>query len=322
MTLLLSIINDDYSILISDRRISSGSKVVDDQYNKMCILCCDDARVSLAFTGIATSGSFDTSEFIMEALREVGEGNDKLLNMIEELRSRIGLELKRRSLSIYPLIILVSGYRYDSSGAESCAYRISNVRPNGLIEAEFLTTEIAKSHGANIIEFAGMTPAIPAGTRASLTEIAQSTSDPRHALRRAVMALQKSAMSKDAVRTIGQFCNSAIISKKVDTSIVSTFHAPKGAYMISGPNCIITKGIYNYGVVMSSQHLMTGPEIRKREICWCGSGKRFKDCHMKKFGSSHALVPTFKRPVTWVTRIEFEAPRLSGKLFQICGAFH
>lgn len=321
MTLLLSIINDVYSILISDRRISSGTTIVDDQYNKMCILCCDDARVSIAFTGIATSGSFDTSKFIMETLEQVEASSDKLSDMLEELRSRIGSALSKLRLSGYPLTILVTGYRYDELGGVPCAFRISNVDSEGRIEKEFFISGIAKSSGGQIIEFAGMTPAIPIGTYASLTEIARLTTDPRHALRRAVMALQKSAASKDAMRTIGQFCNSAIILRQVDTNIVSTFHAPKGAKMISGPNSIITKGLYSYGNSMSSQKLLTGPEIRKREPCWCESGKRFKDCHMKKFGSSYASVPAFKRPMTWVTRIELAAPRLSGKLFQICGAF-
>jgi hypothetical protein len=68
MTLLFSLANNEYSILLADRRISRDGKLVDDEFNKLCILFSDDARLAIAYSGPAISNVGNTSEWLFNAL--------------------------------------------------------------------------------------------------------------------------------------------------------------------------------------------------------------------------------------------------------------
>ena len=116
MTLLVSILNTEFAILLADRRLTSGGNLVDDHYNKLTVLCCHNARVAIAFTGLAQAGTFDTSEWMMSYLNKVGDVDDRFDAIFDGMRIEIESELKRRSLTQHVLTILVSGFEHKEEG--------------------------------------------------------------------------------------------------------------------------------------------------------------------------------------------------------------
>ena len=58
MTLILGLANQQQVILISDRRLSCNGKVVEDESNKAATFNLQDARLAVAFTGLASAGTF------------------------------------------------------------------------------------------------------------------------------------------------------------------------------------------------------------------------------------------------------------------------
>lgn len=321
MTLLVSILNHNFAILVADRRLTSGSKIVDDYYSKLTVLCCHDARVAIAFTGLATANDYDTSEWLMEYLRREGEGDDRFLGLMQGIGQQLEGELHRRKLSQYALTFLVTGFFYRDKGRQPICLKITNVSDSGQVDSSFRMQILSETFESVIVEFEGMVGAVDSQTKANLQKIASTHIDCKHALRKAVLLLQKSATHIKAMKTIGQHCNSAVINAEVDTTIVSTYHVPNAEHEFFGTNSVITKGVYSYAPMMRGAELLAGKELRKRDPCWCGSRLRFKDCHMKKFGGAYAKVPGFPRPMTFLTSCELPEARPSGKLFWIGGGF-
>jgi hypothetical protein len=261
------------------------------------------------------------AKWIMSFLNRFGEVDDSFDSLMRAMRTEIEAELKTLRLIEYPLTILVTGFLHRSNQTEPICLKISNVNVAGEVGTKFEIKTLTNSSDCVVVEFEGMVGAVPSEAMQALQTIAASKIDRRHALRKAVLILQKSAKSVKSLRTIGEHCNSAVIEAAINTTIVATYHVPRADRLVFGPNSFVTKGIYSYGVTVQGEELLTGPEIRKRDPCWCGGGMRFKDCHMKKFGSSYVRVPSFKRPMTFVTSISFDNARPSGSTFCIAGGF-
>lgn len=97
MTLILAFANREIAVLLADRRISSNGRLIDDEYNKLVVLCCHDARVALAFTGLAQMANLDIATWLTNTVGEIdGAGIRTLADVLECLRER--LELLFRSL--------------------------------------------------------------------------------------------------------------------------------------------------------------------------------------------------------------------------------
>lgn len=68
MTLILSLANKDFVIQVSDRRLSSNGRIIDEDSNKSTYLVTDDSRMLFGFTGIAQYKSFVTRRWILDTL--------------------------------------------------------------------------------------------------------------------------------------------------------------------------------------------------------------------------------------------------------------
>lgn len=68
MTLILSVANKDFVAQISDRRLSTNGRVVNEDSNKSGYLITDDSQMLFGFTGIAEYQSFKARRWIMDML--------------------------------------------------------------------------------------------------------------------------------------------------------------------------------------------------------------------------------------------------------------
>ncbi len=320
MTLLIGLANNRHSLLLADRRITSGGALVDDEFNKLCVLFCDDARLAVAFTGIATSSGFNTSDWLLETLGDIGKVSGKVSNILEELSNRLTTKIAGLNLIDKRLSILFTGFVYWGEMPEPRVYVLSNFENSSLPPQRFTLRTIAPNNSV-IVEVAGNTVAFPESATLQLKDLLRRHLDPSSVLRSAVKCLQKTEREKRSRGLIGEQCNSAIILAKQDTPVTSTYHSTVFSTRAYGANVVITNGMTCAGTEILSGGILAGPEIRRRDPCWCASGEKFKNCHLKKFGAVYANSNAFMQPLPWFVRQVFDEPRPSGKAFVVMSGY-
>jgi hypothetical protein len=321
MTLIVSVVTPERTVLLGDRRITAGGQTVDDSYNKVCVYCCEDARVTLAFTGVAAFEGFDTSSWLLRELHALGEaGIDKLFDALELIRRRLGPALRGVGLADQFLQIVVSGYFYDESGPNPFRCVVTNQADSGCSD-EFVIEFLNTNDAASPVHIAGATSAVPSTSIDQLAKLASRKINRASLVRKAVEILQGASAAAPSLGTIGQHCNSVTILSAVNTPILCTYHAPEGTHSAYGPNVVISGGGWFEGPEIMAMTLLAGPSLHKNQRCWCGSGKKFKQCHLKKFGSVYVNLPGFTAPMSWLVNVGFDKPRLSGSEFSVSGHF-
>jgi hypothetical protein len=131
MTLLLALSNERLSLLVADRRVTNNGLVKDEEFNKVVVLFCDDARVALAFTGLASCPGFNTQIWLREALYEIGLARHTIHEILQELENRATLAfstppISKLSTADRRLAILVTGFVYRDGPPSNIVYSLSN----------------------------------------------------------------------------------------------------------------------------------------------------------------------------------------------------
>lgn len=319
MTLLVVIADQKRAILLADRRISVSGKAIDDEFNKVCVLFCDNARVAIAYTSFLTP-YFDTSTWILENLNELSKNSDDYHDLIYGLSDKA--TVKFSSLTAYDnrLTIIIVGFIYDKNGSHPISHVISNCLDSNLPANEFHVFSSEPSDG-KIVAFHGDTTNLPKNLDKTILKLLNSNLSSSDLLRFSYKQILNCTKRSGGRTVIGTQCNSAIISAEVNTTVTTTYHSNFKTYAAFGPNIIITKGGISYGSEIFTSTIIAGPEIRKKDKCWCGSGSFFKDCHMKKFGSWYAKFGGFKKPMYATFWMDFDEPRLSGKTFYVSSGY-
>lgn len=312
MTQLFALANERYSLLLADRRITIDGNPVDDEFNKVCVLFCADARVAIAFTGLATYESFNTSDWLVGTLAEIGDKTEAIAEMLAVLALRARDQFRNLPANERRLAFLVTGFVYWELKARPVAYVLSNFANTRYPTDDFILRAISPIDGS-IVEVAGAIGELSTATESSLRRLLVSKLEPASVLRFAVKQLQNFALDGKSRSVIGTQSNSAIIPATANTTITTTYHSAFHTYTAYGPNVVITRGMRVYGTELFSATVMAGKDIRKRDPCWCGSGQMFKHCHLKKFGSFYIQHSAFKVPMYAVSLIEFNEPRSSGR---------
>jgi len=87
MTFILALANNEYAVQISDRRLTSNGKLVDDESNKCGVIFCLNARMAFGYTGIANWGNFSTQKWLLSALNKAGEPDFTIGEILERLKT-------------------------------------------------------------------------------------------------------------------------------------------------------------------------------------------------------------------------------------------
>jgi hypothetical protein len=320
VTLLFAMANERYCILLADRRITVDGEPTEDEFNKVCVLLCDDARVSITFTGLATCQGFNTSDWLVDTLAEIGRTSGNIVEILTELAIRIRDKLKGMLINDKRLTFLITGFVHWEQEPHPVAYVLSNHANTQCPTDDFTLRSIASTDGA-IVEVAGAISHLPAAAEMSLRRLLTSKQTPPTVLRFAVKQLQNFAIDRKSAGLIGTQSNSAIILAPPNTTITTTYHSAFHSYTAYGSNMVLTKGMRVYGSKIFSDTIMAGKEIRKKDPCWCGSGQKFKNCHLKKFGSFYIQHAMFKRPIYAVSWMDFDEPRPSGRTFCVASGY-
>ncbi|HUT93727.1 MAG TPA: SEC-C domain-containing protein [Thermoguttaceae bacterium] len=329
MTLLLSLSNCSHAIVLGDRRVAQrDGKACDDEANKLCVLFCDDARVTIAFTGLASYNGFKTQDWLRDTLFEIGKKTHTLEDILRAFQAKAShtfASLSRAIGNAQRIAFLLSGFRY-SPNAQNICYLISNYGSHAHTHAPSDKVDLYPlgTVGSPTVEAAGYTSAFTQRDRESLRKMLAADNPPPKVLRKAVQIVQRVSMDKKSRGFVGAQCNSGVVPQKRDTNIVATYHSAKPAFRAFGPDVVLAVtdcGAAVTGTFLHAGLFLSGPEIRKSEPCWCGSGRRFGTCHYKKFGSVYARMPAFRKPMQWVVAFSKKSSELSGRRYVVTSSF-
>jgi hypothetical protein len=140
VTLIITALADDSVVQVSDRRLTwpDGSLYSENATKAICI-ACSDARLSLAYTGLARIGTTSTDRWLVDTLIESGAALKTFPELVESLATIATMRFRRltelgdrRGLTLIlsgfgppgPMMALVSNFE-DSTGR-----RLSNVSEN------------------------------------------------------------------------------------------------------------------------------------------------------------------------------------------------
>lgn len=136
MTLLVTILKNNETIQLADRKISGVSGTKFEDINKITYVVANDGQALLAYTGLAEVGNFKTSEWLLEALSAC-KGNGDIENAAFSLADYASREfyshpsLSKCSPAEKRLTIIGSGHGHDGT---SLFFRVSNfVSAKGLV---------------------------------------------------------------------------------------------------------------------------------------------------------------------------------------------
>ena len=319
MTLILVAANRDYSIVVADRRITQNGTSVDEEFNKLLIFVCDDARVTFSFTGLATYGDFNTMEWLGYNLRDIGEVKGTIQEILSELKTRLQDLFSDKAIPLQSLEIVVSGFQYSPSPTQFII-TLSNIALNGRPSAEF-KLYLFPSYDSPFVYVTGVETSFAQNIRERLKDLIGEKLPHRNLLRFSIKHMQNAAKSNSASNLVGEQLSSVFIDSRVDTTILTTYHSADFSGFYFQPSFILTRGIFTLGSVVSSGSLLSGPDIRKRDPCWCGSGLAFKSCHMKNYGAAAIQASVFKVPMAPYMYYEEKSARLTGIKFAMSGGF-
>ena len=132
MTLILGLANQQQVILISDRRLSADGKVVDDdrdEFNKAATFNLQDARLAVAFTGLARAGTFQTRRWLLAALLDSANPDYQMEPTIKRFCNRATQDFAKivvpRKLD-KRLTVVLAGYCYNEMPPRCYYWLVSN----------------------------------------------------------------------------------------------------------------------------------------------------------------------------------------------------
>jgi hypothetical protein len=301
MTLILALGNRDQFIQVSDRRLSSNGKPIDDESNKAGVLICPNARMAFGFTGLAAYETFKTQDFILDALTQSGPPDYQIALILQRFLDKISNEflsnpvLKRIPARDKRLSIMFSGYLYNSNPPRQAYAIITNYQ--GLNDA--LTAIDARDcfeHRAwwqknpleetTAIQRIGMWQAMNQDDEKCLRALLVKREPARVLVEKACELILRMADRESAQNTIGKQISSIILPMALNAPPLVDYHTSHATNIVHLPDCVqlfpesaVAIKQIQFGLVESQSTPMLVPKVGRNEQCPCGSGKKFKKCH-------------------------------------------
>ena len=304
MTLIITFCNCDYITQLSDRRLTSNGKLIEDESNKATVLFCSNGRLAFGFTGLAKSYEFETMPWLLSAIFECSPPDYSAYDIINRLRERATNDfntipaLKKTQNKDKRLSIIFSGYLYHHAPPLAVYAIMTNYQSfNGtsVEEArEFFTCTYWNEIRPNkddftLVQKIGQWPAFNDNDANQIRLLLKKKVPPKSTLDRAIDIVREVSKRPIANGLIGTQLTSITIYRDKTKNIETGYHSEIKKHEIVMPSIVYAKRdnhtiIDNFRVraVNSQTSLpMVYPKVPRRRPCPCGSGKKYKNCHGK-----------------------------------------
>ena len=322
MTLLVALATPKFSVLVADRRLTRDGALFNDESTKLCILCCDDARLAVAFTGTAVLGNESTQDWLRHTLSTIGAVSHTIADILSAFTKTATARFEHFPTAT--LTLLFSGFVHWSDTPEPHTFTISNCHAFPRRDSTF-TQHTTSVRDGIILEAAGTTSSFMKENSAALTKLLRTTGVAADAVSRAaIFRIQRLVAHSSGGGPIGAQCNSAIIGVQQDSAISATYHSASQSGTAFMADVVLASSQHQMvvsGIEIRAEQALAGPSIRKKDACWCNSGKLFQACHMKTLGLVYANLPDFQRPLPFTTRSTSKVAVAAGTQFVVTSGF-
>jgi hypothetical protein len=304
MTLIIGLGNQNQVALISDRRLSSNGKIVEDESNKACTFVCRDARLAVAFTGLAQAGSFLTRRWLLEAILESAQPDYMMRPTIARLCDRATIDFAKITnvkKQYKRLSIVLAGYCYDEEPPRCYFYQISNFEgfdhkqpPLAEPSDKFSVYCMRESRPSNIspaiVLVAGAYQALNQKYVNTLLTLLRDNRPHQAIVGKGVEILRELAKSHKSNNVIGKQCTSIILPSDPKASPFGSYHSFKPTHKTYLPSYVMARGEEGGAFIIDSPEfhvedssgrpeILNVPRVGRNWPCPCGSGKKYKKCH-------------------------------------------
>lgn len=295
LTLIIGLLNHRQAILVSDRRFTVDGKFLDlgdDERCKTAAFFCNDARMAVAFTGLARAGKFDTSTVILEELLRAGEPDHLFLPTVDRFITLMAERIEQTGLpkSACHLTIVFAGYRFDGQRGLPEIRQITNWmdgrgRPQTSANETFVHWHAKNSLG--IFGF-GMRAGVLKHDRQVLLRMVAQEKPYTALVNKVVDAIRNAADSDKSKGLVGKQCDSIVIPSEPHRGAMVDYHSSSPSDVAFLPSYAISTSNSSFscrgGFIRGSDQqgnpaLMAWPRVGRNQPCPCGSGKKFKRCH-------------------------------------------
>lgn len=304
MTLLMSLFGNDYTILVSDRRLTSGSKIQDDEYNKAATIVLEDATLACAFTGLATFGNFSTQEWLLDGLFDSAPPDFLSIPTLNRFKEKISLQfsnykdLQKLSLDSKKLAILFVGYHFTKTDSYPVGAIITNFSgfsgPNDLPfqPNDFVLRKIIVNSASTRVGYAGAWGAVKDSDIKPLNDMLIAGKRPNAVLNMVVKVFDDISLRSSSHDKVGRQLNSITIYANRYTPSESQYHVKKSSPIFYQSNIAILKSNMQFmtkkGMVFTSNiegepildsPPIVVPKVHRNAQCPCGRKVRYRNCH-------------------------------------------
>lgn len=311
MTIILTLINSDQTIQLSDRRFTRNGILVDDkddEHNKGGVFVTSNARLTFGFAGLASYetsyGTFETQKWILSSLVDLAPPDYVTKPILDRLTAKASIDFsKLPSLAGVPamhkrLSVMFSGYLYHHSPPMAAVAIMTNFQDfkNGK-DSDIAWDQFRwfpwnekrpRIENPILIQSIGTCLPVNESDLESLKFLLTERKPARAIIGKAVEIIRKLADHPKAANSIGKQVSSIILPRDPDLDPISEYHTMKPRSVIFTTSmAIAVKGKQiaiadpEFGVDEPNAPNIVFPKVGRNVPCPCGSGKKYKRCHGK-----------------------------------------
>jgi hypothetical protein len=295
MTLILAALTERCVVQMSDRRLTNNGSVVEEGANKAIALSTPDSRMTVAFTGIAHAGSFNTRDWLMDTIASIAKDEVRIHGIVQQLAERATVifdnntALKSLGADVRRLEIVFAGYSARAEPYPMICAQVSNfegAEAKGQFSVSWQVERRPTDDTPNLFLVAGYDGGLIDSDVVVIRKAMKKGAGPHDLV---------SVMHSRAVRIADREGSRDMINKKFDVimierdsnepitlsyetdAIARELPAP-ATIMINGPGQVfMTKD--TVVTVGDPLEIALVPRVHRNAPCPCGSTKRYRECH-------------------------------------------
>ena len=310
MTLILALTNLQQVVLLSDRRVTSNGKLIDDnddESNKAAVLDCRNARLAVAYTGLARAGKFFTNRWLPEALMDSAAPDFLMEPTIERFRQRATRDFASIPVnrpSDKRLSVVLAGYCYDDTPPRAYCWLVSNFEkiddkepprqePTDVFSAQYYRDKRPIEEESHLLLAVGVYRAISERDFESLGTLLRQNKPSKAIIGKGLEVIRAAAESPQSKQLIGKQCTSITLPSNPDEDVIGEYHSAKQVHSLYYPSFIKARGdgsgtyaaadpMFEYRDANDQPLPVSVRKVGRNDICPCDSGLKYKNCHGRR----------------------------------------
>jgi hypothetical protein len=304
MTLIAAMMNAKYAVQVSDRALSTSGQPLPRTLTKGSVLICDDARLIVGFTGLASVGSFETMPWMLATLTALAPPTHLAEDICKKFVDTATAFYRRdRRLAALPPRGSVAR-RSCSRGSGPCPR--ARYQPVSLLVTNFQNWNRGSDdpeawpefkplffspradvdwNTFNYVERIGAWLALGEPELADVRELVRQRRPSVAVVRKTVEVVRAAADHPSCRGSVGEDLLSIVLPADAKSLPTSEYHPAAAAPVLHFPNIIDARRMGGIAIRDISLKVSPGgtplavPRVVRNQPCPCRSGKKFKFCH-------------------------------------------